>query len=179
MLLSRPPGLGHHNVSSAPMEVGGDLAGVEVKQISTYGDCSLAVSADGQLYGWGNSEYLQLASVTEATQVRTGEVAAPETRLEKSKTKTAAIVWSDCCVSAQINSPRLLPLNGCGKVVQAACGGTQVAVVNGQLHTNTPTYTVEPRAERVGLRRPLNRQNLSTVSLSDSRSSTNNHVGAS
>lgn len=52
------------------MEVGGDLAGVEVKQISTYGDCSLAVSADGRLYGWGNSEYLQLASVSEATQVR-------------------------------------------------------------------------------------------------------------
>lgn len=52
------------------MEVGGDLAGVEVQQISSYGDCSLAVSADGELFGWGNSEYLQLASVTEATQVR-------------------------------------------------------------------------------------------------------------
>lgn len=90
-------GLGHHNVSSRPVEVGGDLAGVEVQQISTYGDCSLAVSTDGQLYGWGNSEYLQLASVSEATQ---------------------------------INSPRRLPLNGCGKVVQAACGGTQVAVLN-------------------------------------------------
>lgn len=33
----------------------------------------------------------------------------------------------------QINSPRLLPLVGCGKVVQAACGGTQVVVLNGQL----------------------------------------------
>lgn len=32
----------------------------------------------------------------------------------------------------QINSPRRLPLKGCGKVVQAACGGTQVAVLNGQ-----------------------------------------------
>ncbi|XP_042288178.1 RCC1-like G exchanging factor-like protein isoform X2 [Thunnus maccoyii] len=90
-------GLGHHKVSSSPVEVGGDLAGVEVQQISTYGDCSLAVSRDGQLYGWGNSEYLQLASVTEATQ---------------------------------INSPRHLPLKGCGKVVQAACGGTQVAIIN-------------------------------------------------
>uniref|UniRef100_A0A667XFN1 RCC1 like n=2 Tax=Myripristis murdjan TaxID=586833 RepID=A0A667XFN1_9TELE len=90
-------GLGHHNVTSTPAEVGGELAGVEVQQISTYGDCSLAVSRDGQLYGWGNSEYLQLASVAEATQ---------------------------------INSPRHLPLKGCGKVVQAACGGTQVAVLN-------------------------------------------------
>ncbi|KAK5887297.1 hypothetical protein CesoFtcFv8_015910 [Champsocephalus esox] len=52
---------------------------------------------DGDLYGWGNSEYLQLASVTEATQM---------------------------------NSPRRLPLKGCGKLVQAACGGTQVAVLN-------------------------------------------------
>ncbi|XP_073336032.1 RCC1-like G exchanging factor-like protein isoform X2 [Pagrus major] len=90
-------GLGHHRVSSSLEEVGGDLCGVEVKQISTYGDCSLAVSSDGQLYGWGNSEYLQLAAVTETTQ---------------------------------INSPRHLPLSSCGKVVQAACGGTQVAVLN-------------------------------------------------
>uniref|UniRef100_H3CY41 RCC1 like n=1 Tax=Tetraodon nigroviridis TaxID=99883 RepID=H3CY41_TETNG len=30
----------------------------------------------------------------------------------------------------QINSPRHLPVEGCGKVVQAACGGTQVAVLN-------------------------------------------------
>lgn len=93
----RPAGLGHHNVSPRPVEVGGDLSGVEVQQIITYGDCSLAVSTDGRLYGWGNSEYLQLASVTESTQ---------------------------------INSPRLLPLVGCGKVVQAACGGTQVVVLN-------------------------------------------------
>ncbi|KAK1883139.1 RCC1-like G exchanging factor-like protein [Dissostichus eleginoides] len=84
-------------VSCSPVEVGGDLAGVEVQQISSYGDCSLAVSKDGDLYGWGNSEYRQLASVTEATQM---------------------------------NSPRRLPLKGCGKLVQAACGGTQVAVLN-------------------------------------------------
>lgn len=63
-------GLGHHGVSGRPVEVGGDLAGVQVQQISSYGDLSLAVSAEGQLFGWGNSEYLQLASVTEATQVR-------------------------------------------------------------------------------------------------------------
>ena len=67
---SRLAGLGHQRVSCSPVEVGGDLAGVEVQQISTYGDCSLAVSRDGQLFGWGNSEYLQLAAVTEATQVR-------------------------------------------------------------------------------------------------------------
>lgn len=90
-------GLGHHNVSSSPVEVRGDLAGVEVKQISTYADCSLALSQDGQLYGWGNSEYMQLAMAIEVTQ---------------------------------INSPRHLPLKGCGRVVQAVCGGTQVAILN-------------------------------------------------
>uniref|UniRef100_A0AAY5L9I8 RCC1 like n=1 Tax=Esox lucius TaxID=8010 RepID=A0AAY5L9I8_ESOLU len=62
-------GLGHHNMCDRPVAVGGDLAGVKVQQVTTYGDCSLAVSQDGQLYGWGNSEYLQLSSVTEATQI--------------------------------------------------------------------------------------------------------------
>uniref|UniRef100_A0A8C1WYN2 RCC1 like n=1 Tax=Cyprinus carpio TaxID=7962 RepID=A0A8C1WYN2_CYPCA len=90
-------GLGHHNKASCPVPIGGDLAGVKVQQVATYGDCSLAVSRDGQVFGWGNSEYLQLASVTEATQ---------------------------------ISSPRLLALKGVGRVRQAACGGTQVAVLN-------------------------------------------------
>uniref|UniRef100_A0A672QFL0 Neutrophil cytosolic factor 1-like n=1 Tax=Sinocyclocheilus grahami TaxID=75366 RepID=A0A672QFL0_SINGR len=90
-------GLGHHSKASCPVPVGGDLAGVKVQQVATYGDCSLAVSTEGQVFGWGNSEYLQLASVTEATQM---------------------------------SSPRLLPLRGVGRVRQAACGGTQVAVLN-------------------------------------------------
>jgi len=33
----------------------------------------------------------------------------------------------------QMNSPRHLPLDGCGRVLQAACGGTQVAILNGEL----------------------------------------------
>nr|XP_020750557.1 RCC1-like G exchanging factor-like protein isoform X4 [Odocoileus virginianus texanus] len=62
-------GLGHYNITSTPTRLGGDLAGVNVVQVATYGDCCLAVSADGGLFGWGNSEYLQLASVTDSTQV--------------------------------------------------------------------------------------------------------------
>lgn len=42
---------------------------MHVVQLATYGDCCLAVSAEGGLFGWGNSEYLQLASVTDSTQV--------------------------------------------------------------------------------------------------------------
>ncbi|KAG9351854.1 hypothetical protein JZ751_023105 [Albula glossodonta] len=90
-------GLGHHNMSPWPLPVAGELAGVRVRQVTSYGDCSLAVSEDGHLFGWGNSEYLQLSTVTEATQ---------------------------------ISSARRLPLVGVGKVQQAACGGTQVAILN-------------------------------------------------
>lgn len=62
-------GLGHYNITSTPSKLGGDLAGVTVVQVATYGDCCLALSADGSVFGWGNSEYLQLASVTDSTQV--------------------------------------------------------------------------------------------------------------
>lgn len=63
-------GLGHYSITSVPTKLRGDLAGVRVVQVATYGDCCLAVSADGGLFGWGNSEYQQLASVTDSTQVR-------------------------------------------------------------------------------------------------------------
>ncbi|XP_005344723.1 RCC1-like G exchanging factor-like protein isoform X1 [Microtus ochrogaster] len=62
-------GLGHYNITSTPTKLAGDLAGVTVVQVATYGDCCLAVSSDGGVFGWGNSEYLQLASVTDSTQV--------------------------------------------------------------------------------------------------------------
>ncbi|XP_066869455.1 RCC1-like G exchanging factor-like protein isoform X8 [Kogia breviceps] len=61
--------LGHYNITSTPTKLAGDLAGVNIVQVATYGDCCLAVSVDGNLFGWGNSEYLQLASVTDSTQV--------------------------------------------------------------------------------------------------------------
>ncbi|KPP79351.1 hypothetical protein Z043_101070 [Scleropages formosus] len=90
-------GLGHYNMTSHPVAVGGDLTGLRVQQVSSYGDLSLAVSQDGSLFGWGNSEYLQLSAVTE---------------------------------DLQLSTPRHLPLEGVGKLQQAACGGTQVAVLN-------------------------------------------------
>ncbi|KAF7244259.1 RCC1-like G exchanging factor-like protein [Varanus komodoensis] len=62
-------GLGHYEISCTPTRVGGDIAGVRLSQVTSCGDCCLAVSEDGDLFGWGNSEYLQLASVTESTQV--------------------------------------------------------------------------------------------------------------
>ncbi|XP_053310899.1 RCC1-like G exchanging factor-like protein isoform X2 [Spea bombifrons] len=62
-------GLGHYGICSVPTKLGGDLLGVNIIQVATYGDCCLAVSEDGDLFGWGNSEYLQLASVSDTTQV--------------------------------------------------------------------------------------------------------------
>lgn len=62
-------GLGHYDITSVPTKLRGDIAGVNIIQVSSYGDCCLAVSDEGDVFGWGNSEYLQLASVTETTQV--------------------------------------------------------------------------------------------------------------
>ncbi|XP_019366862.1 PREDICTED: RCC1-like G exchanging factor-like protein, partial [Gavialis gangeticus] len=62
-------GLGHYDVSSVPTKLGGDVAGVNIIQVASYADCCLAVSDEGDLFGWGNSEYLQLACVIETTQV--------------------------------------------------------------------------------------------------------------
>ncbi|XP_032287043.1 RCC1-like G exchanging factor-like protein isoform X2 [Phoca vitulina] len=62
-------GLGHYRITSVPTKLAGDLAGVHIVQVATHGDCCLAVSAEGGLFGWGNSEYLQLAAVTDSTQV--------------------------------------------------------------------------------------------------------------
>lgn len=37
-------GLGHYNITSVPTKLGGDIAGVNIVQVSSYGDCCLAVS---------------------------------------------------------------------------------------------------------------------------------------
>uniref|UniRef100_A0A8C5LLN9 RCC1-like G exchanging factor-like protein n=1 Tax=Leptobrachium leishanense TaxID=445787 RepID=A0A8C5LLN9_9ANUR len=62
-------GLGHYDICSVPTKLSGDLSGTDIIQVATYGDCCLAVSKGGDLFGWGNSEYLQLATVTNTTQV--------------------------------------------------------------------------------------------------------------
>uniref|UniRef100_A0A8D0GR68 RCC1 like n=1 Tax=Sphenodon punctatus TaxID=8508 RepID=A0A8D0GR68_SPHPU len=62
-------GLGYYNLTSVPTKVGGDLAGVNIVQVASYGDSCLAVSDEGDLFGWGNNEYMHLASITELTQV--------------------------------------------------------------------------------------------------------------
>ena len=52
-----------------PAKLKGDIEGVKIKDISAKVDCVLALSDNGELFGWGNSEYHQLSMVTQETQV--------------------------------------------------------------------------------------------------------------
>jgi alpha-tubulin suppressor-like RCC1 family protein len=49
-----------YTVSPLPKAVAGDLKGVRVKKVATKGDFVLALSEQGEIYGWGNNEYKQL-----------------------------------------------------------------------------------------------------------------------
>lgn len=51
-------------------EVKGDLKGVKIKKVSTKGDFVLALSEEGEIFGWGNNEYKQLSmSGTDEPQI--------------------------------------------------------------------------------------------------------------
>lgn len=62
-------GLQHYHCEWKPSLVRGDIEGEKIIQISSKGDCVLAVSERGDLFGWGNSEYGQLSGITDQTQV--------------------------------------------------------------------------------------------------------------
>lgn len=48
-------------VSSEPRLVKGDIQGEKITQLATKGDFVLALSEKGEVFGWGNNEYKQLA----------------------------------------------------------------------------------------------------------------------
>lgn len=62
-------GLGDVPSTSEPTLVKGDLDGVKIIQLSTFADTTLAVSADNNVFAWGNSEYGQFSCVSDSTQV--------------------------------------------------------------------------------------------------------------
>ena len=62
-------GLGHHDMVSTPQLVGGDVAGEKIVDLSCAADCVLALSDKGEVFGWGNSEYRQLAMLTDTPQI--------------------------------------------------------------------------------------------------------------
>ncbi|OWA52315.1 Williams-Beuren syndrome chromosomal region 16 protein-like protein [Hypsibius exemplaris] len=61
-------GQGDYNITATPKLIRGDIAGVKIIQISCAADCVLALSDKGQVFGWGNSEYKQLAVVSDLPQ---------------------------------------------------------------------------------------------------------------
>ena len=48
-------------LNAIPKKVNGDIQGVKIKEIATKCDFVLALDTQGELYGWGNNEYKQLA----------------------------------------------------------------------------------------------------------------------
>ena len=64
-------GLGNVATTSEPTALKGDLDGVKVKQLSSFADTTLAVSEENEVFAWGSSEYGQLTSICDSTQVST------------------------------------------------------------------------------------------------------------
>ncbi|XP_064597362.1 RCC1-like G exchanging factor-like protein [Liolophura sinensis] len=62
-------GAGHFDCVGVPQLVQGDIQGETIVQVSCAGDCVLALSENGDVFGWGNSEYNQLSMVSQDTQV--------------------------------------------------------------------------------------------------------------
>ncbi|KAK3722084.1 hypothetical protein QZH41_019834, partial [Actinostola sp. cb2023] len=62
-------GQGHYQDEPGIKQVKGDLDSVTVKDIASSADCCLAISDDGEVFSWGNSEYNQLGLQTEEQQV--------------------------------------------------------------------------------------------------------------
>nr|XP_045000631.1 RCC1-like G exchanging factor-like protein isoform X2 [Jaculus jaculus] len=122
-------GLGHYHINSTPTKLAGDLAGVMVVQVATYGDCCLAVSADGGVFGWGNSEYLQLAVVTDSTQVNVPRL-LPFSGV--GKVKQAACGGTGCAVLNEMIPPTLFGLSEFNPEVQVShvrCGLSHFAAI--------------------------------------------------
>jgi len=64
-------GLGHYNNQGEISEVLGDISGENIVKVACAGDCVLALSEKGEVFGWGNSEYGQLKALTDEQQIST------------------------------------------------------------------------------------------------------------
>lgn len=64
-------GRGHYDNEPHVGPVIGDIEGEKVVKVSCRADCVLAINDKGEVFGWGNSEYQQLNSVTDEMQIHT------------------------------------------------------------------------------------------------------------
>jgi alpha-tubulin suppressor-like RCC1 family protein len=55
-------GLGHYENTDCPSRVNGEIQGEKIVKIASVGDCTLALNDRGEVFGWGNSEYGQVAN---------------------------------------------------------------------------------------------------------------------
>lgn len=62
-------GLGTYENVGPPEKITGELAGQKVVHVSGSADTVLAVTEDGNLFGWGNNEYFQFSMTTSEAQV--------------------------------------------------------------------------------------------------------------
>lgn len=52
-------GLGHYNNQHEPAQVKGDIEGAKIIKVSSVADTVLALDSEGNVFGWGNTEYAQ------------------------------------------------------------------------------------------------------------------------
>ena len=62
-------GVGHFENIGVPKAVKGDIEGEKIVEVSSCADTVLAVNDKGDVFGWGNNEYLQLKSVSDEEQI--------------------------------------------------------------------------------------------------------------
>ncbi|XP_013785838.1 RCC1-like G exchanging factor-like protein isoform X2 [Limulus polyphemus] len=150
-------GLGHYNSQGKPGVVKGDIEKERIIKLCTAVDCVLAVSDNGDLFGWGNSEYGQFSNVTDALQVNVPrhvplsnigkilDAAVGGTICAVLNDKGQVFVWGYGILGqgpqvAQLNSPTLLPEELFGrnefnpevKVTHIKCGLNQFAAITNQ-----------------------------------------------
>ncbi|XP_067008826.2 RCC1-like G exchanging factor-like protein [Anabrus simplex] len=64
-------GLGHFKTEWQPSRVIGDVQGVNIVKVASTADCNLALSDEGDVFGWGNTEYGQLGCDEDVQQQNT------------------------------------------------------------------------------------------------------------
>lgn len=150
-------GRGHYNNEAAVGPVIGDIAGEKIVKVSCRADCALALNDKGDVFGWGNSEYSQLNSVTDEMQIHTSrklrfpglkkivDIASAGTMCLLLDEDGQVYSWGFGPIGKGPNvtyskSPTLIPSTLFGqneitpdaKVTKVACGINQFAVINSQ-----------------------------------------------
>ncbi|XP_053610034.1 RCC1-like G exchanging factor-like protein [Plodia interpunctella] len=62
-------GLGSYEAQATPARVRGDVTSERVVKLASAADCVLAINDQGELFGWGNSEYGQIPMSSQQQQV--------------------------------------------------------------------------------------------------------------